>query len=123
MNEHKNAGVLKGLFLVSGILNLVTTIVWLLLTMVATVTIAILGCGGVLLALISAAACITDFICYNRLNKMNRTGTFKTIKIAAVLDICVIFTLNITSVIFGFIILNMLSKPETKQELTEKGIY
>ncbi len=123
MNNNKNAGVIKVLFLVSGILNLVTTIVWVLLTVVATVTLTILGCGGVIIALISGAACIFDFICYNRLKNLNRTGTHKTIKIAAVLDICVIFSLNITSVVFGFIILNLLSKPETKQELAEEGIY
>lgn len=54
---------------------------------------------------------------------MNRTGTYKTIKIASILDIGVIFTLNITSVVFGMVILAKLNNPDTRQELMQNGIY
>ncbi len=123
MNNNKNAGVIKVLFLVSGILNLITILSWVIITISATLTFPPLGCLAVLITLVTTAACIYDFICYYRLKNLNRTGTHRTVKIAAILDICVIFSLNITSVVFGFIILNLLSKPETKQELAEKGIY
>ncbi len=122
MQVYKNLGMIKILFLVSGILNLLTAITWLMLTFVGTITTIILGCGGFILVLISAAACIFDFICYNRLNRLYKTGTLRTIQIAAVLDILAIFTLNITSVIFGIIILVKLSNPEVKQELIQSGI-
>jgi len=123
LNNNKNLGSFKVLFLVSGILNLLTTITWILITLLATVTFTILGCGGLLIAIICAAACIFDFICYNRLSKMNRTGTHKTIRIAAMLDIGVIFTLNITSVVFGMVILAKLNNPDTRKELIQNGIY
>lgn len=123
LGNDKNLGSFKVLFLVSGILNLLTTLSWVLITILATVTFTIAGCGGFLITLICSAACIFDFICYNRLKKMNRTGTYRTIKIAAILDICVIFTLNITSVVFGMIILAKLNNPDTRQELMQNGIY
>lgn len=122
-NSNKNAGTIKVLFLVSGILNLLTFISWILITVLATVSFPPLGCLSALVTLVSAASCTYDFISYNRLNKLNRTGTYRTLKIAAVIDICVIFSLNITSVVFGIIILNILGRPETIQELKEKGVY
>lgn len=121
--NNKQLGSIKVLFLVSGILNLLTAVSWMLLTVLGTITTIILGCGAFLVTVIVIAACIFDFINYNRLNKLNRTGTFRSIKIAAWLDIGVIFSLNITSFILGIIILNKLSNPETIQELKEKGIY
>lgn len=121
--NNKQLGSIKVLFLVSGILNLLTAVSWMLLTILGTITTIILGCGGFLVTIIVTAACIFDFINYNRLSKINRTGAFRSIKIAAWLDIGVIFSLNITSVVFGIIILNKLSNPETIQELKEKGIY
>ncbi|HMQ98271.1 MAG TPA: hypothetical protein PKE39_04540 [Ignavibacteria bacterium] len=123
MRNDKKLGSFKVLFLVSGILNLLTAVSWVLITVLATVTFTALGCGGFLITLICAAACTFDFICYNRLSKMNRTGTYKTIRIAAILDICVIFTLNITSVVFGMVILAKLNNPDTMQELMQNGIY
>lgn len=123
MNNYNNTGTIKILFLVSCILNILTSLSWIFLTVIAAISFLPLGCGAALVLFLSAAAGIYDFICYNRLNKKNRTGTHRTIKIAAVLDIIAVISLNITSVVFGFIILNMLSKPETKQELTEQGIF
>lgn len=123
MQDYKNSGIIKILFLVSGILNLLTALSWMMLTVIGTVSTIFLGCGGFIVTVISIAACIFDFICYNRLNKMNKSGTYRTIQIAAILDILVIFTLNITSVVFGIIILVKLSKPETRQELIQSGTY
>ena len=120
---NKNLGSIKVLFLVSAVLNLLTALSWLMLTILGFVTTIFLGCGGFIVSIIVIAACIFDFICYNRLSNLNRSGTYKTIKIAAILDIGVILSLNITSVIFGIIILNKLSQPETIQELNEKRIY
>jgi len=121
--NNNQLGSIKVLFLVSGILNILTVGSWVMLTIIGTITTIILGCGAFLVTVIVIAACIFDFINYNRLSQLNRTGTFRSIKIAAWLDIGVIFSLNITSFILGIIILNKLSNPETIQELKEKGIY
>lgn len=123
MQDYKNLGVIKVLFMVSGVLNLLTAISWLMLTVIGTISTIILGCGGFLVTIIAAAGCIFDFICYNRLNKLNKSGTYRTIQLASVLDLLAIISLNITSVVFGVIILVKLSKPETKQELIQSGTY
>lgn len=120
--DYKNLGMIKILFIVSGVLNLLTAVSWLLLTILGTITTVILGCGGFIITAIVTAACIFDFICYNRLNKMNKTGTLKTIQLAAVLDLLAVFSLNVTSAVFAIIIFIKLSKHETKLELSQSGI-
>ncbi len=122
MQNYKNLGSIKVLFLVSGILNLLTAISWALLTVLGTISTIILGCGGFIVTVIVTAACIFDFISYNRLNKMNRTGTSRLIKIAAVLDLMVILSLNVTSVVLGVIVLVKMNNIETQQELKQSGI-
>jgi hypothetical protein len=75
------------------------------------------------LPVINTIACILDFMVYNRLKNYNKTGTYSLIKFAAIFDIIVILTFNITSTIFAIIALVMISKPEVKQEMIDKGIY
>lgn len=122
--EYRNQlNVLKTLFLVSGILNGITAIVWIANTILGAVAFCGLGCVVGVLPVVSVIACIFDFMVYNRLDKMHKTGTYNTIKFAAIFDIIAILTLNITSTVFGIIALVMISKPEVKQEMVNRGIY
>jgi hypothetical protein len=54
---------------------------------------------------------------------MNKTGTFSTIRFAAIFDIISIVTCNITSLVFGIIALVMIGKPEVEQEMVNRGIH
>ena len=122
--EYRNQlNVLKTLFLVSGILNGITAIVWIANTILGAVAFCGLGCVVGVLPVISVIACIFDFMVYSRLNLMNKTGTYNTIRFAAVFDIIAILTFNITSTVFGIIALVMISKPEVQQEMVNRGIY
>ncbi len=122
--EYRNQlNVLKTLFLISGILNGITAIVWAANTVLGAVAFCGLGCVVGVLPVISVIACIFDFMVYSRLDKMNKTGTYNTIRFAAIFDIIAILTLNITSTVFGIIALVMISKPEVQQEMVNKGIY
>lgn len=122
--EYRNQlNTLKTLFLISAILNGITAVVWLGNTVLGAVAFCGLGCVVGVFPVISTIACVMDLVTYNRLNKMNRTGTYKTIQFAAIFDIIAILTWNITSTVFGIIALVMISKPEVKQEMVNRGIY
>jgi hypothetical protein len=123
MQYNNQLNVLKVLFLISGILNLISAIVWLANTIIGAVAFCGLGCVIGFLPVINTIACVLDFMVYNRLKNYNKTGTYSLIKFAAIFDIIVILTFNITSTIFGIIALVMISKPEVKQEMIDKGIY
>ncbi|MEO8513900.1 MAG: hypothetical protein ABI543_10095 [Ignavibacteria bacterium] len=122
--EYRNQlNTLKTLFLISGILNLICAIVWLGNTILGAVAFCGLGCVIGIFPVINTIACVLDFMVYNRLNKMNKTGTYSTIRFAAIFDIISIVTCNITSLVFGIIALVMIGKPEVKQEMVNRGIY
>lgn len=123
MQYNNQLNTLKTLFLISGILNAICVVVWLGNTILGAVAFCGLGCVIGVFPVINTIACVLDFMVYNRLNRMNKTGTYSTIKFAAIFDIISIVTCNITSLVFGIIALNMISKPEVQQEMVNKGIY
>ena len=123
MQYNNQLNTLKTLFLISGILNAICVFVWLGNTILGAVAFCGLGCVIGIFPVINTIACVLDFMVYNRLNKFNKTGTYSLIKFAAIFDIIVILTFNITSTIFGIIALVMISKPEVKQEMVKNGIY
>ncbi len=73
--------------------------------------------------LINAVSCVMDFMAYNKLNKLNLTGTFSTMQFAAILEIVTVLSGNIVSVIFGIMILTYLNNTTVTSFLKEKGIY
>lgn len=123
MQYNNQLNVLKMLFLISGILNLISALVWIGNTVLGTVAFCGLGCVVGVLPLINTIACVLDFMVYNRLKNNNKTGTHSLIKFASIFDIIVILTFNITSTVFGIIALVMINKPEVKQEMVNRGIY
>jgi len=64
-----------------------------------------------------------DFIAYNKLSSLNKTGTYQTIQIAAILEIVTIVCGNIISMVFGIITLTNLNKEHVKAFLREKGVF
>ena len=123
MEYNNQLNVLKILFLISAILNLITAVVWLFNTILGAVAFCGLGCVVGVLPVISTMACVLDFMVYNRLKYNNKTGTYSLVKFASIFDIIAILTLNITSTVFGITALVMIAKPEVKQELVNRGIY
>lgn len=123
MQYNNQLNVLKMLFLISGILNLISALVWIGNTVLGAVAFCGLGCVIGVLPVINTIACVLDFMVYNRLKNNNKTGTYSLIKFASIFDIIVILTFNITSTVFGIIALVMIAKPEVKQEMINRGIY
>ena len=123
MQYNNQLNVLKTLFLISAILNLICTIVWLGNAIIGTFAFCGLGCVIGVLPVINSIACFLDFNVYNRLKNMNKSGTYNAIKFAAIFDIITIITFNITSLIFGIIALVQINTDEVKQEMTSRGIY
>ncbi len=82
-----------------------------------------IGCLLGVVPLINAVSCIMDFMAYNKLNKLNLTGTFSTMQFAAILEIVTVISGNIVSVVFGILILTYLNNPTVTGYLKEKGIY
>ncbi len=123
MQYDNQLNVLKVLFLISGILNLISAVVWLGNTIAGAVAFCGLGCVIGVLPVINTIACVLDFMVYNRLKNFNKSGTYGLIKFASIFDIIVVLTLNVTGTVFGIIALVMISKPEVKQEMVDRGIY
>jgi len=113
----------KTLFLVSGILNIVMLLGWFGGSIISGFFTCGAGCLFIFLPIINIAVCVLDFIAYDKLNSLNKTDTFKTIQLTAILEIVSILSGNIVSFVFGIIILNFLSNSEVNMFLKEKGIY
>ena len=113
----------KTLFLVSGILNIIMLLGWSGGSIIGGFFTCGAGCLFIFLPVINIVVCILDFIAYDKLNSLNKTGTFKTIQLTAILEIVSILSGNIVSFVFGIIILNYISSPDVTTYLKEKGIY
>ena len=74
MQYNNQLNVLKMLFLISGILNLITAVVWLFNTILGAVAFCGLGCMIGVLPIISTISCVLDFMVYNRLKNNNKTA-------------------------------------------------
>ena len=113
----------KTLFLISAILNFVYAIG--LGGYAAVMGLFTCGIGCLLFAVpvISIVACTMDFIAYNKLNSLDRQGTFGSIQFASIMDIVTVLTGNPVSLIFGIIILVYLNDNSVKSFLIERRIY
>ncbi len=113
----------KIFFLISAIINILAFLGWGGTTLLGGVVTCGFGCLIGLLPIINVVGCVMDFIAYNKLNKLNITGTFSTVQFAAIIQIITILTGNVVSLIFGIITLQNFSKDNIKNFLQEKGIY
>jgi hypothetical protein len=113
----------KTFFLVSGIINILAFFGWGTSTIVGGAFSCGLGCIIGILPVINIIGCILDFIAYNKLNTLNRTGTYGTIQTAAVFQIVTIMTGNVVSFVFGIITLNSIGSDAIRNFLQERGIY
>ncbi|MBZ0201882.1 MAG: hypothetical protein K8I03_02570 [Ignavibacteria bacterium] len=123
MNNNEQLNLLKIFFLISGILNILFAAGWGGYTLIGGLITCGLGCLFGAIPVINVIACVMDFITYNRLNRMNKTGTYDTIQFTAIFDIVTIITGNVVSMVFGIIALIFLNNEETKKSLKEAGIY
>ncbi len=123
MNNNEQLNLLKIFFLISGILNVLFATGWSGYTLIGGLITCGIGCLFGAIPIINVIACIMDFIAYNRLNRMNKTGTYNTIQFTAIFDIVTIITGNVVSMVFGIIALIFLNNEETKKSLKEAGIY
>lgn len=110
-------------FLISGIMNILVFLGWGGTTILGGLVTCGIGCLLGLVPLINVVSCIMDFTAYNKLNKLDVTGTFSTMQFAAILEIVTVISGNIISVVFGIIILTFLNNPPLIAFLKEKGIY
>lgn len=123
MNVPSEIQTSKIFFLISAIINILAFLGWGGTTLIGGVVTCGFGCLIGLLPIINVVGCVMDFIAYNKLNKLNVSGTFSTVQFAAIVQIITILTGNIVSLIFGIITLQNLSKDTVKNFLQEKGIY
>ena len=82
-----------------------------------------IGCLFGAFPIINIIACVMDLVAYNRLSKMNRSGTYSSVQFASIFDIASILTGNVASMVFGIVGLVFLNNDEVKQYMKEKGIY
>lgn len=113
----------KTFFLISGIVNILILLGWSGGTIISGLVTCGVGCLIGFIPLLNLAACIMDFLTYNKLNSLDRGGTFNSMQVAAILDIVTIITGNIISLVFGIVILSYLNNEKLISYLKEKGIY
>ncbi|MEO8513899.1 MAG: hypothetical protein ABI543_10090 [Ignavibacteria bacterium] len=123
MNNNEQLNLLKIFFLISGILNILYGLGWSGYTLIGGLVTCGIGCLFGAIPVINVIACVMDFISYNRLSKMNRSGSFSTLQFAAIFDIVSILTGNVASMTFGILALVFLNNDEVKNEMRQKGIY
>lgn len=123
MNTKELLNQFKIFFLISGIVNILYALGLLGYTFIGGLITCGLGCLFGALPIVNVIAAVMDFISYNRLDKLNRSGIYSTIQFAAIFDIVTIITGNIVSFIFGIIILVNISKDEFANSLKENDLY
>jgi hypothetical protein len=123
MNTKELLNQFKIFFLISGIVNILYALGLLGYTFIGGLITCGLGCLFGALPIVNVIAAVMDFISYNRLDKLNRSGIYSTIQFAAIFDIVTIITGNIVSFIFGIIILVNISKDEFANSLKENELY
>ena len=96
----------KTLFLVSGIINILFLLGWGGTSILGGFISCGAGCLFIFLPVLNIVVCILDFMSYDKLNKLDKSGTYQTIHLTAILEIITILSGNIISFVFGIIILN-----------------
>lgn len=109
--------------LISGIINAVFGAGWIVYTLFLGLFTCGIGCLFGVLPVINIVTCALDFIAYNKLNNLDRTGTYDSIQYAAIFEIVTFLTGNPASGIFGILNIVNLNKTEFRSFLTERGIY
>lgn len=120
-NEQLN--LLKIFYLISAILNILYALGWSGYTLIGGLISCGFGCIFGAIPVINIIACVMDFVAYNRLNRMNRSGSYSTLQFASIFDIITILTGNFASMIFGIIGIVFLNNEEVKDSLKQRGIY
>ena len=123
MNTTEQINLLKTFSLISAILNLITAIVWAFNAILGGLIFCGIGCLAGVLPVVSIIACTMDFISYNKLSGMSKTGTYSTLQFAGIFDAISILTFNILSAVYGVYLLVVINKPEFKNFLRERGLY
>jgi hypothetical protein len=123
MNNNEQLNLIRIFFLISGILNILYGLGWSGYTVLGGLVTCGIGCLFGAIPAINIIACIMDFVSYNRLNRMNRSGSYNTLQFAAIFDIVSVLTGNSASMIFGILALVFLNNEEVKSEMKQRGIY
>lgn len=123
MNNNEQLNLLRTFFLISGIVNGLYAFGWTGYTFIGGLISCGLGCLFGAFPIINIIACVMDFVAYNRLNSMNRSGTYSSVQFASIFDIATVLTGNVASMVFGIVGLVFLNNDEVKQYMKEKGIY
>lgn len=113
----------KTFFLVSAILNILFALglgVWSFFLGAFSCGI---GCIAFIAPAINIVSCVMDFIAYNKLNTLDRSGTLNTMQTAAIWEIVTILTGNVVSMVFGIITLSYIGNQNVRTYLTERKIY
>ncbi len=113
----------KTFFLISGIINSVFAVGWVIYTLIIGVFSCGIGCLFGVLPVLNIIAAVLDFIGYNRLSRLDTPGTYNSIQFASIFDIITFLTGNPVSGIFGIINLVNLNNESVKNYLVSKGIY
>jgi len=123
MNNNEQLNLLRIFFLISGILNILFAVTWIFYTILGGLVTCGIGCLFGAFPVISIIACVMDFIVYNKLNRLDRSGTYSSLQFAAVFDIITILTGNVASMVFGIVALVFMNNEEVKKFMVDKGIY
>ncbi len=115
--------LLKIFYLISAILNILYALGWSGYTLIGGLITCGFGCIFGAIPVINIIACVMDFVAYNRLNRMNRSGSYSTLQFASIFDIITILTGNFASMIFGIIGIVYLGNEDLKKSMRDSGIY
>lgn len=113
----------KTFYLISGILNLISTIVWASYIIIVGISTCGIACLFGFLPVINLISCIMDFWAFQKLKNLNMTKTYSTMQLAAILEIATILTANIVSFVFGILNLSHIKKENVQAYLKQTGIY
>src|SRR5437762_569468 len=113
----------KTFYLISGILNLISVIVWVSYIIIVGISTCGIACLFGFLPVINVVSCIMDFRAMQKLKDLNMTKTYSTMQMAAFLEIATILTANIVSFVFGLLNLSHIKKENVQAYLKQTGIY
>ena len=113
----------KTFFLISGIINILLSLIGIISIIVFGITTCGVGCLLGILPIITIVCSIMDFIAFNKLTNLNQSGTYNTLQFTAICEIVTFISGNLVSTVLGIITLTNINKDNVKSFLNEKGIY